>query len=82
MQRCIDLRGQFLFLQRLSSYESPSHSFPPNCAGGLSHILVLTMVPEPQVALHSVNCDHVPHCPSTIVKKNTINEKLFFKKKI
>ena len=43
----------------------PTHSNPPFELLGLSHSLVLVLIPPPQVTVHSPNPLHCPHPPST-----------------
>ena len=42
------------------------HGFPSYWGRGLSHLLVLSLVPQEQVTLHEDHLDHVPHLPSTL----------------
>lgn len=58
------LVGHALITQASVSCPFPGHS-PPYCGAGLSHSRVLTLVPGPQVALHTVHSSHLPHFPST-----------------
>ena len=42
------------------------HGFPPYWGRGLSHLLVLSLVPQEQVTLHEDHLDHIPHLLSTL----------------
>lgn len=69
--RCLYLLiGQGLIVQGAVSCPLPVHS-PPYLGAGLSHSRVLTFIPGPQVALHTVQDSHWPHFPSTNSKVTT-----------
>lgn len=57
--------GQLLPVHVRDSSDLPLQVDPPNIGKGLSHGLVLFLVPDPQVELHDVQEDHDPQCPST-----------------
>lgn len=55
-----------------STAASPSHMFPPLLGAGLSHCLVLSVLPGPHVALHCETVVQAPQLPSTTTKQKKI----------
>ena len=59
------LLGHVFLKQFWVSFDWPSQSLPPSEGGGLSHVRVLSCVPEPHFTEHSAHSVHVVQPPST-----------------
>lgn len=66
------LPGQPNTLHSVDSDETEPHRAPPYAGAGLSHSLVLSLVPPPHDSVQLENVDHSPHTPSTVYQ-NTID---------
>ena len=60
---CAYLPGHVAPLQDSTSVSSPTQLLPPFAGTGLSHDLLLFLIPKPQVTEHSAHSDHSLQLP-------------------
>ena len=66
----LNLRQYWVLQSKVSLFE-PEQVRPPYAGAGLSHSLVLLLIPVPHVSLHDPHSAHSLHMPLIAIKEET-----------